>query len=455
MAVIRPTERELASAREIPDSAARAVKLQRLAEGLAGDERTNMLEEAYQAARGIVNAAKCAEVLQRLAPDLPPERQRSALLGAVAAADRIDKAGLRISKLVTLANDLGEFPALALEAAHTIDDDRFRAAVISRTSSSLSPDECHLALELIRKIRDDSLKAEALQLLASELAASQFWLPAQIAREIADSKIRAETLYGLSQYMGDGKSEALRDAWTSAKTLPDSREKAVLLEMIAGEMPADVRLGPLLDALAAMRLAQPDGGHIAGNSAKSAGAGLADISVRSFIIDTIGEVKLSRESIRSDLYNIAEKCISSDNSEDFQEQCLLLLRLVNENIATPSALPEKPPKLWTPRPRGRPAPGAENVLFAFIRETYGPYFEAGFRNELRPFIFRQDRALYDAIKHYERGGRELPPDIAMPTRPEIVQERFERAKREGLGSLSGPERHSVVKKLRRMELKQT
>lgn len=115
----------------------------------------------------------------------------------------------------------------------------------------------------------------------------------------------------------------------------------------------------------------------------------------------------------------------------------------------PTELPDAPSKLWIARGPGRPKPGWEESLFAFIREVYGPYFEAGLQNHIRAYIYRHDRPLYDAIKQYERRDRALPADIVMPTRRDIVAQRFERAKRDGLHSLSGPERHSVVRKLKR------
>lgn len=91
-------------------------------------------------------------------------------------------------------------------------------------------------------------------------------------------------------------------------------------------------------------------------------------------------------------------------------------------------------------------------LLAFLREVYLPYIAAGFRDNLRAYIFAHDKRLYHAIQNYERrgGGRELPEDIAMPARPELVLRRLEQAVAEGLGSLKRPERQSVTNKLLRM-----
>ena len=47
--------------------------------------------------------------------------------------------------------------------------------------------------------------------------------------------------------------------------------------------------------------------------------------------------------------------------------------------------------------------------------------------------------------------RELPADIAMPTRDDLVAARFERAKQEGLESLTQPERTSLLRKLGRVQ----
>jgi hypothetical protein len=119
-------------------------------------------------------------------------------------------------------------------------------------------------------------------------------------------------------------------------------------------------------------------------------------------------------------------------------------------------LPDAIVERWVPRPKGRPTKvdPYDEQLFKFIRKVYGAYLKAGRRSEVRSFIFNNDPDLYQAITTYERRGKELrklPPDIDMPTRNDLVEERFEKAKREGLKKLTEPERRSVLGKLRRME----
>jgi phosphatidylethanolamine/phosphatidyl-N-methylethanolamine N-methyltransferase len=113
-------------------------------------------------------------------------------------------------------------------------------------------------------------------------------------------------------------------------------------------------------------------------------------------------------------------------------------------------LPEAPPRLWPRTTRGPSKKGPlEQRLLAFLREVYAPYIEAGFRNELRAYISAHDHRLYQTIVNFERRGGELPADLAMPARPELVQQRLKKAVEEGLDSLTRPERQSVTNKLLR------
>jgi hypothetical protein len=142
------------------------------------------------------------------------------------------------------------------------------------------------------------------------------------------------------------------------------------------------------------------------------------------------------DDIRNFIYN--ERFLDERNS------------LTSDAIDQTVTLPDKPPRLWTPRAPGRPKPGWEEELFDFIREVYGPYIRAGFRDELRAYIFAKDRALYRAIGNFEQhGGRELPPDISMPSQRDLVRERLERAYHNGLDELTKRERRSVTGRLRR------
>jgi hypothetical protein len=117
--------------------------------------------------------------------------------------------------------------------------------------------------------------------------------------------------------------------------------------------------------------------------------------------------------------------------------------------------PENPSRLWPGRPRGRPKSGSyDRELFLFIREVYGRYLKGGLRNQVRAYILNKDPKLYQAIVSYERRGdvaRKLPRDIDMPSKPNQVQERLEKARRDGLRGLTKPERRSVLGKLLRME----
>jgi phospholipid N-methyltransferase len=119
-------------------------------------------------------------------------------------------------------------------------------------------------------------------------------------------------------------------------------------------------------------------------------------------------------------------------------------------------LPETPPRLWPRAPRGRPWHRShEAELHTFIEQVYGPYIAAGFRDQLRGYIFRNDKALYAAIARYEFAGHQLPEAIALPTRDDLVMKRLKKAAESGFKSLSRPERRSVTGKLKRSERKLT
>jgi hypothetical protein len=114
-------------------------------------------------------------------------------------------------------------------------------------------------------------------------------------------------------------------------------------------------------------------------------------------------------------------------------------------------LPDKPPRLWVRRTRGRPAKGegAEKLL-EFISKVYGPYIPK-FRNDLRGYIHRNDPALYTAIASFEALGGVLPPDLWLPTQRDMSDERLARAKRGELPVMTGPERRKVNRRLWRAD----
>lgn len=150
------------------------------------------------------------------------------------------------------------------------------------------------------------------------------------------------------------------------------------------------------------------------------------------------------------------KPVRSKSASPIGDDIFTFEKIIQDIKSAPTIdrLPEMPPRLW-PRPaRGRPWHGSpDEVLFAFIREVYSPFIEAGFRDQLRAYIFSHDKPLYDAITGYQRrhGGQELPEDIALPSRNDLVLRRLKKAAQEGFGKLSRPERRSVTGKLKRAE----
>jgi hypothetical protein len=119
-------------------------------------------------------------------------------------------------------------------------------------------------------------------------------------------------------------------------------------------------------------------------------------------------------------------------------------------------LPETPSRMWTPRPSGRPPKGVsyDDELISFIREVYGVHLKDKSlkeRHEVRVYIWNKNRELYTAVDHYEKRKGRLPPDIELPARPTLVEERLKRAAQLGFKRLTPPERRSVVGRLDRME----
>ena len=120
---------------------------------------------------------------------------------------------------------------------------------------------------------------------------------------------------------------------------------------------------------------------------------------------------------------------------------------ITDQVEFPTELPPEPPRLWPGRRMGRPKAGeGPEMLFAFLREVYGPYFPHC-RDKLRVYLFKNDRRLWRAIIDYEEheGGRSLPSDIAMPTVREVARALVRRAGSEGLDRLTEPERRVVVR----------
>lgn len=116
---------------------------------------------------------------------------------------------------------------------------------------------------------------------------------------------------------------------------------------------------------------------------------------------------------------------------------------------TKAGLPETPSRLWPGRSRGRPSPQSNELLLAFLRETYGDLMPAH-RDELRSYIHRKDPKLYRAIADYERNNS-LPDDLRMPTQNDLVMARLRRAARSGFKGMTKSERRSVTGKLSRAD----
>ena len=110
-----------------------------------------------------------------------------------------------------------------------------------------------------------------------------------------------------------------------------------------------------------------------------------------------------------------------------------------------TALPKKPSKLFTARHSGKKSPAqqaaADLEVVNFIKEVYGPYL-VEHRAKLLAYIREHDPALTNAIAVLKRNNR-LPPAVYIPSRTEALEELVQKAAKEGLKSLSKPERRSI------------
>ncbi|MHA6298773.1 hypothetical protein [Devosia sp. CAU 1758] len=114
-------------------------------------------------------------------------------------------------------------------------------------------------------------------------------------------------------------------------------------------------------------------------------------------------------------------------------------------------LPDSPPRYWPKRPKGAAGQGVAESLIEFLRDVYGPYFPHC-RTNMRSYLRRNDPSLYQAINDFERRNS-LPAELYMPTRPDRVRERLQRAVEGGYDELTPVEKHSVRRKLQRMDQK--
>jgi hypothetical protein len=105
--------------------------------------------------------------------------------------------------------------------------------------------------------------------------------------------------------------------------------------------------------------------------------------------------------------------------------------------------------MWPVRPRGKPTPENAKLLVKFLREVYGPYM-AAHREKLRTYIFRNDKRFYRALVTFELRN-ELPKQLKMPTRNDLVISRLQRAAAKGFDGFTRSERRSVTGALSRLE----
>jgi hypothetical protein len=108
-------------------------------------------------------------------------------------------------------------------------------------------------------------------------------------------------------------------------------------------------------------------------------------------------------------------------------------------------LPKKPSKLFVARQQGKKSREQQAVadleVVNFIKEVYGPYYEKH-RTKLLAYIREHDPALFNAIRVLKRNNR-MPAAVYLPSRTEALEELVQKAAKDGLKSLSEPERRSI------------
>jgi hypothetical protein len=161
-----------------------------------------------------------------------------------------------------------------------------------------------------------------------------------------------------------------------------------------------------------------------------------DVSAVSILGDpSIGEQSqvVTGAARRSDLYQwliarrVAESLIVAGQGVESVMQSLLALpglelEVPKEKEARPrrpKALPDKPRRLWSPRPRGRPTHASESdaELLNFIREVYGDLIP-DHRLNLYSYIRERNPELATAIANLKRRDVAMPDDIFIPNQAE-------------------------------------
>jgi hypothetical protein len=114
------------------------------------------------------------------------------------------------------------------------------------------------------------------------------------------------------------------------------------------------------------------------------------------------------------------------------------VRLISAVNSLPVELPKEAPAKW---------PGARRAdLVGFLTTTYGPYIGKGLT---MAHIKGLDEPLYWAI-HYAKKTHSLPPELELPSRPQLLRQTLQKFFKEGEAALTAHERTAVARKAKRV-----
>ncbi len=268
----------MAAVRCIRSDRSRAEVLANLAEPLAGEARSQVLEEALKAAESIDPEDSRAEALAAVAARLGGDE---GLLGQVLdAVRRIGSGKTRADVLMVVAEQVtGEALLLreALETARGIDDKPFRAHTLAAVAEKLpQEDRSRVLAEALAAARDIGGKARAwgprlfpqagleesrtyaLAAVAEKLGGDErsrvLKESLEGARGIVDAQGRAEALVSVTDHMvGSARSQALKESLEAARGIVDAQGRAKTLASVAEHMAGSERSQVLGEALTAAR----------------------------------------------------------------------------------------------------------------------------------------------------------------------------------------------------------
>jgi hypothetical protein len=230
-------------AQALEDEEARARVLSALIPHLSEPERTEAVQQAFQAVRALKDEWGRAEILSALAPYLPEAVYRE--------AEILKGAEAWIQVLSALAPYLPEgkrTEALrqAFQSTQILKDERSREKVLSALALHLPEPEraeaLQQALQAAQALGDKETRVQVLSALIPHLSEPERTEAVQQAfqegQALKDVWARVQVLSALAPYLPEGKrTEALRQAFQAAQAFEDARLRIMALSTLAPHLP--------------------------------------------------------------------------------------------------------------------------------------------------------------------------------------------------------------------------